>query len=158
VAWYSVGCFGGNTLAPHGARQVKSLAHRTLHSIKLGRVWWLSLFFAVIAAAPAAQAAPNLTSGIQGEHQSAVESLSIHHGNSDGFVFPRDGVAPLPAIATRKKPLKQPIDIVGGKAALSIAPKPEAQAQIFYTIAGHAHSSHVPTTHPWQSRAPPSVS
>jgi hypothetical protein len=158
MAWYSVGCFGSNTLAPHGARQVKSLAHRTLLSIKLGRVWWLSLFLAVIAAAPAAQAAPNHTSGIQGEHQSAVESLSIHHGNSDGFVFPRDGVTPQPAIATRKKPPKQPIDIVGGKTALSIALKPETQAGFFYTTAGHTNALHVPATHPWQSRAPPAVS
>jgi hypothetical protein len=137
---------------------VKSIAHRTLLSTKLGWVWRLSLFLAVITAAPAAQAAPNHTSGIQGAHRSAVESLSIHHGNSEGFVFPRDGVAPQPAIATRKKPQKQPIDIVGGTTALSIAPKPETQAQIFYPIAGRENALRVPATHPWQSRAPPSVS
>jgi hypothetical protein len=145
------GCFGGKTLAPHGARQVKSLTHRTLLSTKLGRVWRLSLFLAVIAAA-------HHTSGIHGEHQSAVESLSIHHGNSDGFVFPRDGVTPQPAIATRKKPPKQPIDIVGGKIALSIAPKPETQAGTFYSLAGNANALRVPATHLWQSRAPPNVS
>jgi hypothetical protein len=151
-------CFGGKTLAPHGARQVKSLTHRTLLFTKLGRFCRLSLFLAVIAAAPAAQAASNHTSVIQGEHQSAVESLSIHHGNSNGFVFPRDGVTPHPAIATRKKPPKQPIDIIGGKIPLSIAPKPETQTGPFYTIAGNANALRVPATHPWQSRAPPSVS
>jgi hypothetical protein len=116
----------------------------------------LCLLLAVFAAAPAAQAAGHPT-GPQSETRSLFDSLSVHHGGREGFVLPRDGIAPQPAIASRKKALKLPIDIVTDNADLPVATNPATAARFAHAIDQNVYAHQAPPQHPWQSRAPPGV-
>jgi hypothetical protein len=111
---------------------------------------------AIFAAVPAAQAAGH-DSSPQGEPRSIFKSLSVHHGGAEGFVLPRDGIAPQPAIASRKKTLRLPIDIVTDNAASPVIIDPATFVRFALAIDRSAYVHQAPPPHPWQSRAPPSV-
>jgi hypothetical protein len=117
----------------------------------------LCLFLAVLLVAPAAQAAGH-SPGAQGDARGIQNILSTHHGSGEGFVFPRDGIAPQPAIATRKKAPKLPIDLVGGDVASPAGTRISGPVRYFWSDDPQVRAFDFSPPHPWQSRAPPHVS
>jgi hypothetical protein len=120
---------------------------------------WISrlcLFLALLLVAPAAQAAGH-SSGTQSEPRGTQYVLSAHHGSGEDFVFPRDGIAPQPAIATRKKAPKLPVDLVGGDVASPAGPRISVPVRYFWSDDPQVRAFEFSPRHPWQSRAPPHV-
>src|SRR5690606_21201086 len=107
-----------------------------------------------LAAWTAPAAATDYERSVQDCRVSATEWLAVHRG-SDSLIFPRDGVAAQPAIESRKKNFKQPVDRSIDDADLTVQRAAATDARFGRAVLLHAALPVNRSPYSWHSRAPP---